>query len=84
LDIRLQVRFFDGQIEVDAKGYIKKGKGEREKGEEEAPYFQTATSVEGVFVAGDVHDHHYRQAITAGGMGCKAAMDVERWLESRG
>jgi thioredoxin reductase (NADPH) len=62
---------FRGHVELDDKGYIRVTKG-------------TATSAEGVFAAGDCVDHVYRQAITAAGMGCMAAIDTERWLESRG
>jgi thioredoxin reductase (NADPH) len=42
---------------------------------------ETGSAIEGVFIAGDVHDHHYRQAVTAAADGCKAAMDAEKWLE---
>ena len=62
---------FRDWLDVDAKGYL-------------VVHDKTNTKIEGVFVAGDVHDHRYRQAITAAGDGCMAAIDAERWLESQG
>ena len=64
-------KVFAGQLETDADGYILSKGGAR-------------TSVEGVFHAGDVEDRTYRQAITAAGAGCKAAIEVERFLEAEG
>jgi thioredoxin reductase (NADPH) len=64
-------RLFQGILEMDAVGYLK-------------PVERTMTSIPGVFVAGDVDDSRYRQAVTAAGEGCRAAIDVERWLEEQG
>ncbi|MCC7351499.1 MAG: thioredoxin-disulfide reductase [Phycisphaerales bacterium] len=65
--------FLNNQLKLDSKGFIVLIDPAR-----------TATSVEGVFAAGDVADPHYKQAITAAGMGCKSALDAERWLTAMG
>lgn len=79
-------KIFSGQVGLDEKGYIKiisnsKYQMVNEKGEIIGNKFSTMTSVEGVFAAGDVHDFHYKQAITAAGFGCMAAMDALAWLD---
>ena len=63
---------FNGQLDLDDAGYIKIKLGTQE------------TNIEGVFAAGDVHDHKYRQAVTAAGTGCASALEAERWLAENG
>ncbi len=62
---------FRDWLEVDEAGYL-------------VIRDETGSKIDGVFIAGDVHDHRYRQAVTAAADGCKAAIDAERWLESQG
>ena len=62
---------FNGQLDLDDAGYIKVKAGTQE------------TNIEGVFAAGDVHDHKYRQAVTAAGTGCAASLEAERWLAEK-
>jgi len=64
-------KFLGNAVELDEAGYVK-------------VFDTTKTSVDGIFVAGDVKDFHYKQAITASGMGCMAAIDAEKWLEKNG
>jgi thioredoxin reductase (NADPH) len=59
------------QLDLEDNGYVRTGLG-------------SFTSIDGLFAAGDVQDHVYRQAITSAGSGCIAAIDAERWLESQG
>ncbi len=61
---------FEGWLEKDEKGYL-------------VVRDETRSQIEGIFIAGDVHDHRYRQAVTAAGDGCRAAIDAERWLEEQ-
>jgi thioredoxin reductase (NADPH) len=68
---RPNTEVFRDWLEVDEKGYL-------------VVRDETGSKVEGVFIAGDVHDHRYRQAVTAAGDGCRAAIDAERWLEAQG
>ncbi len=63
---------FEGQLDMKDNGYLQATPG------------RTATNIEGVFASGDVQDDYYRQAITAAGSGCAAALEAERWLEEQG
>ena len=68
---RPNTEVFKDWLDVDAMGYLEITE-------------ETHSKIDGVFIAGDVHDHHYRQAVTAAADGCKAAIDAERWLEAEG
>lgn len=82
---------FRDKVELDEHGYVVTRQSLSQKGVEKAQAalddkglvsFPSMTSVEGVFAAGDVVDVRYKQAVTAAGQGCSAALDAERWLES--
>ena len=66
-------KLFEGKLDLDEKAYL------RRQGQK----YRTMSNIEGVFVSGDVHDYTYRQAITAAGDGCEAALDAERWLAEK-
>ncbi len=68
---RPNTQVFRDWLDVDEKGYLR-------------VHDETGSKIDGVFIAGDVHDHRYRQAVTAAADGCKAAIDAERWLEAQG
>lgn len=72
-----ETKFFEGQLELDEKGFLKVELYEEGVKVEGYPMM---TSVKGVFAAGDVVDFRYKQAVTAAGMGCQAALDVEKYL----
>jgi thioredoxin reductase (NADPH) len=84
-------KLFKGQLVMTPEGYLLTRTALAWKGIEapsalldSLPNYGTATNVDGVFACGDVVDTHYRQAITAAGSGCAAAMDCEKWLEATG
>jgi len=63
---------FAGQVTLDPKGYVLRQPNEM---------YKSISSIDGVFVAGDIHDHHYRQAVTAAAYGCESALEAEKYLE---
>jgi len=67
---RPNTSLFEGVLAMDGQGYLEVGRG-------------SSTEIPGVFISGDVHDHTYRQAVTAAAAGCVAAIDCERWLEQQ-